>query len=31
MSEDVFFTKIAIMCVAHLHSGIVYNKLRGAT
>ena len=22
-----FFTKIAIMCVAHLHSGIVYYKL----
>ena len=25
------FTKIAIMCVVHLHSGIVYSKLCTAT
>ena len=31
MSENVFITKIAIMCVVHLHSGIVYSKLCTAT
>ena len=32
MSENVcLFTKIAIMCVVHLHSGIVYSKLCTAT
>ena len=28
---NVFFKKIAIMCVVHLHSGIVYSKSYTAT
>ena len=31
MSENVFIAKIPIMCVVHLHSGIVYSKLCTAT